>query len=274
MEGTAAPFFSRPGLNVDTYDERVRDVAAQSGDVAFYVERAQTLGGPVLLIGSGTGRIAWEIAQAGVEVIGLERSAPMLEAAQRRGAELGDEVRERVRFVAGDMTSFDLHRTFPLVIVPFHTFHMLLTGEDQRRALLAVRRHLNPGGRLVIHNFDPRLEWLSPGAAVPNQPREVRRPAAGSLVRVVPGLRDNDPVQQVMREVWTFSEVGADGAVVAEEQEELAMRWVYRHEMRYLLELTGFVVEAEHSDFQLSPPAYGNEQIWLARRSVPSPGRG
>ena len=47
---------------------------------------------------------------------------------------------------------------------------------------------------------------------------------------------------------------------------QMRMRWIYRNEMRYLLELCGFAVEAEYSDFFGSPPAYGKEQVWVARR--------
>ena len=43
-------------------------------DVRFYVEQARLSRGPVLELGSGTGRIAIPIAQAGVEVVGLESS--------------------------------------------------------------------------------------------------------------------------------------------------------------------------------------------------------
>ena len=46
---------------------------------------------------------------------------------------------------------------------------------------------------------------------------------------------------------------------------ELALRWTYLWEMRHLLQLAGFVVDAEFSDFRGAPPAYGKEQIWLAR---------
>ena len=39
--------------------------------------------------------------------------------------------------------------------------------------------------------------------------------------------------------------------------------------MRHLLQLAGFNVEAEFSDFDGSPPAYGKEQIWIAHRKAP-----
>jgi len=45
----------------------------------------------------------------------------------------------------------------------------------------------------------------------------------------------------------------------------LRLRWTYRYEMRHLLELTGFEVEAEFSRFDRSPSVYGREQIWVSR---------
>jgi len=44
------------------------------------------------------------------------------------------------------------------------------------------------------------------------------------------------------------------------------IRPAYRFEMQHLLELCGFEVEAEYSDFQRSSPKYGAEQVWVARR--------
>jgi hypothetical protein len=44
------------------------------------------------------------------------------------------------------------------------------------------------------------------------------------------------------------------------------LRWTYRFEMRYLLEVSGFEVAAEYSDFRGSPPQYAAEQVWVARR--------
>jgi hypothetical protein len=51
-----------------------------------------------------------------------------------------------------------------------------------------------------------------------------------------------------------------------QEEEILRMRLTYRYEMRHLLELAGFEVEAEFSDFDRSPPTYGREQVWVARK--------
>jgi hypothetical protein len=48
----------------------------------------------------------------------------------------------------------------------------------------------------------------------------------------------------------------------------MALRWTYRHELRHLLELCGFAIEAEYSDFAGAAPAYGEELIVVARRGA------
>jgi hypothetical protein len=74
--------------------------------------------------------------------------------------------------------------------------------------------------------------------------------------------RETDPVTQTFAEIWRWT-VKRDGAVVRTYQDVLRLRWTYRYEMRYLLELTGFRVRAEYSDFNGSPPRYGAEQVWV-----------
>jgi len=49
--------------------------------------------------------------------------------------------------------------------------------------------------------------------------------------------------------------------------EELKLRWTYRHELHHLLELSGFQVLAEYSDFRRSEPAYGKELIVVCAKA-------
>jgi hypothetical protein len=50
-----------------------------------------------------------------------------------------------------------------------------------------------------------------------------------------------------------------------QEQREMALRWTWRWELRHLLELCGFAIEAEYSDFRGAPPAYGKELVVVAK---------
>jgi SAM-dependent methyltransferase len=115
----------------------------------------------------GTGRIALPLAKAGLHVTGVDRSEAMLAIARRKLAAASPAVRERLSFVRQDMTALDLGRRFGFVFVPFRSFQHLLTTDLQRKSLEAIRRHLEPGGRLALHLFDPRLDWLIDPKTIP-----------------------------------------------------------------------------------------------------------
>jgi SAM-dependent methyltransferase len=256
-------FYSDNGLNVETYDQRT---GTPAGEIDFYVHHAVESGGPVLELGAGTGRVSLPIARAGIDVVGLDRSRGMLNVAERKRAAEPMETRARARFVVGDMTDFDLGETFALTIVPFRAFLMLVTPEGQRNALACIRRHLRPNGMLIIDIFDPRLDMLTPENTRWRQQFPHMELANGNVVAVEVLERINDPVAQTLEERWRFTQTAASGDLVREEIELLRLRWSYRYEMRYLLELAGFIIEAEQSDYLGAPPAYGREQIWIARR--------
>lgn len=261
-------FYARPGLNVEIYAGRTASLPVVDGDTSFYLELARAAPGPALELGCGTGRVVLHLARAGIDVTGLDISQPMLDVAMAARSGQAAEVRQRATFLRGDMTDFELGREFGLVYIAFRSFMMLTAPEDQRRCLDAARRHLAPGGILAINLFDPLLDRLDPGplpgtwTPMGNFPH----PETWNLVRIEVADRMNDPLAQVFEETWRFTEVDKRGFVLRQEEEVLRMRWTYRYEMRYLLEIAGFEVVAEYSDFFKAPPAYGKEQIWVARK--------
>ncbi len=262
------PYYQRGGLNVETYDVLTAlGGPGVDGDVPFYIRHAQRIGGPVLELGAGTGRVTWALGQAGLDVVGLELSAAMLAGARAKAADMPPEVHRRVEFVRADMADFDLARRFGLVLIPYRAFQSLTTPDQQRRSLCCIRRHLQPGGHLIVDLFDPLLDLCLPNTPPRPIKGTVRHPVTGHQVTVESFSRSTDSFQQLFTESWRFTEITDTGAVIRQEEETLTLRWTYRWEMRYLLELTGFDVTAEFSDFNESPPAYAREQIWIARRS-------
>ena len=94
----------------DVYDDWYADVT----DVAATVELVAGLasesaggrdGAPrVLELGVGTGRLAFPLAAAGVEVVGVDTSDEMLAVFEQRRVAASAEVAERTRALRGDMT--------------------------------------------------------------------------------------------------------------------------------------------------------------------------
>jgi 2-polyprenyl-6-hydroxyphenyl methylase/3-demethylubiquinone-9 3-methyltransferase len=91
----------------------------------------------VLDLGCGKGRFAAPLAAAGAEVIGLDRSAAMLDGARSAGL---DRVRGSARRLPFAGSSFD-------AAIAVEVFEHLAAIDD---VLLEVRRVLRPGGILAI----------------------------------------------------------------------------------------------------------------------------
>jgi SAM-dependent methyltransferase len=256
--------FYRGGIAVQTYELFITG-AATAGDIQFYCDCARRFGGDVLELGVGTARVAIALAEAGYNVTGLDLSPAMLERAGQKLAGMPPSIAERLTFVQGDMSAFDLGRKFPLILVPFRAFQHLVEPAAQRRALACMHRHLVPGGHLVIDLFDPRLEFCLPEAPPLEAAREVRDPATGHRIRRTIVARANDPVRQLIRERIRLDVIDDEGRVTATEETSWALRWTLRQEMTWLLELCGFQPVEQYSDFHGAPPSYGKEQVWVAR---------
>jgi ubiquinone/menaquinone biosynthesis C-methylase UbiE len=139
----------------ETYDTVVPD---WHGEVDFYrglAAEAHAVGQAVLEVACGTGRVAIRLAREGFEVTGFDLSSAMLDDAREKSAGMSN-----LHWVQGDMRSFELGETFGLVIIPGHSFQNILTATDQFACLESIRRHLVPGGLLVVHLDHPEIDWL------------------------------------------------------------------------------------------------------------------
>lgn len=236
-------------------------------DVDFWVQEAVRSGGPVLEVGCGTGRVLIPTARSGIEIAGLDLSDKMLAICRRNLAQEPPEVQARVQLVEGDMRDFDLGRRFALVTLPFRPFQHLTTVEDQMSCLVAVRKHLRPGGRLILDLFNPSIPYLAaperleefgdePEFVMPDGRRVLRRAR----------IAGRDLFNQVQNAELIYYVTHPDGR-----QERLVhafpMRYLFRFEAEHLLVRCGFVVEALYADYDRTPygSKYPGELIFVAR---------
>ena len=147
--------------NAEAYDAGMGRSADAMDDVTFYVElarQAAAAGQAVLELGCGTGRVTIPIAQAGVDVVGLDNAPAMLAVARRKATAAGLDV----RWVTADMRNLQLEQRFGLVIIPFRSFLHMLTDADQLSCLSRIYEHLIPGGRFALNFFVQRLAGRAP----------------------------------------------------------------------------------------------------------------
>jgi SAM-dependent methyltransferase len=132
-------------------------------DLPFYVDLAKNVGGPVLEIGCGTGRVLLPIARQGIEIHGVDNSLSMLGVLKAHLKQEPREVRRNVQLHRGDMRQFRLKRKYPLVIMPFRPLQHMRTVEDQVRALTSAAFHLTKDGIFAFDVFFPKLELIPGG---------------------------------------------------------------------------------------------------------------
>ena len=128
-------------------------------DIPTVLAFAQKTGGPVLELGVGTGRLALPLAEAGYHVTGIDSAAAMLAIARQRIA--AAHLKHMIQVQQADFRDFALPTKFALATCGFNSFLHLIDTHDQLAALQCWRRHLRPGGLLVLDVYNPQLAQLA-----------------------------------------------------------------------------------------------------------------
>ncbi len=222
-------------------------------DVEFFRELSKAIGGPVLELACRTGRIAQRIAEDGLDVAGVDVSAPMLDRARSRARDAS------VEYVQGDVRDFELGRRFRLAFIAanalqhLHDLDSLLAFFDRARA------HLLEEGTLALDVFQPDLGKLE-RAAGSVRPHKTFRLEDGRIVHIdVAGEYARDV--QILRFVLTYR---CEGQVLR--TKDVRMRCYFPEELVALCRLGGFDVVRRLGDYDGSAfTADSPKQILLCR---------
>ncbi len=225
------------------------------GDVGLWLSFAARTERPVLEVGTGTGRIAVQLAGAGHTVVGIDPSPAMLE----RGRQRADELAIDVTFIEGKVTDLTLGADYyGLVVVPADVFLYCEDRDEQVATLSALRECLNPSGLLALDLPGPAL-WLDPSTN--GQPVLVY---SGTTPEGEPfdawQLHEDDLAEQLRILRVTYERTGIDG-LVRRSQSEHRLRYVYPHECGYLLEQAGLAPVDVYGDYDLGPLTNDSERM-------------
>lgn len=239
------------------------EYAPFSIDRAWYVKRALQLGGPVLELGCGTGRILFALAAEGLSVDGLDNAPAMLDRARTRAVLLGDSLSSRIGLYEGDLTDFDLGRRYRTIMVPLNGLMHLLTDRDLLACLDRVRAHLAPGGRFLFDLTMPREELIqatSDPAGVPLRNLHLRGAAYQQRER-----HEYDPATRISKVTYSFLPLGCGGPAFAS---QLSLRMYPPDEVDRLCRRAGLAILERYGDFKHSPPDTEEDvmQLYVAGR--------
>ncbi len=247
------------------YDHEYR---RRRADVNFYRTQARRVGGEVLELGAGTGRLLVPLVRDGHVVAGLDLSQPMLRRCTERLRRLKPQVRTRARLVRGDFRQFTLGRRFPLIVCPFNAMMHLYTREDLARFFACVRQHLTAEGEFAFDVLNPDLGWLMRDPTKRWARTRFTHPATGKAYYYSTN-HIYDPVTQIAWIRLFYEPVeNPSGRIPRTQVVHLAHRQLFPEELAALVEHHGFVVVSRHGGFSGEPFAGDSDsQVYRCRMS-------
>ncbi len=224
--------------------------ADKTEDLVLYSELAEEFGEPILIVGSGTGRLMLHLAQEGYHVHGIEIEPAMLERARAKREAL-PHLKDLLSFHQGDALKVPLDGKFKLAIIPYNTLMHFHDQSVQRTLLKRLREWVAPGGALVIDLPNAGDAFAAPDTEAVTLERTFLEEETGHLV-MQQSVSRIDRAEQMMHVTWIYDEIGDEGALTRTVVPVL-IRYFFLAEMRLLLEVCGFRIEDVYGDFDRSP---------------------
>jgi SAM-dependent methyltransferase len=221
----------------------------EDADVALYEAFARRLGGPVLELGVGTGRVAVALARAGLRVTGVDASEAMLARARDRAAAAG----VTLTLVRAGLCDYRFDERFGLVFCAADTFLHLCEPAEQVAALRCAGAHLAPGGRVVLDLPSPTAEgWgdWEPGVRPLVLAWSGLGPTGGLLQHFVTFTAD--AARQRRRMTHILDETDATGRV-RRTCVSFDLRFIFPGELPLLAAAAGLRLEALYGGHDLEP---------------------
>jgi SAM-dependent methyltransferase len=262
---------SEPFEDAILYDFEYR---RRRADLNFYrrlaAERRDHGPAPILDLACGTGRLMVPLLRDGHTVVGLDRSAPMLERAAWRLSRLSSARRGRALLLRADLRSFALRRRFGLVICAFHSVQHLIDDRELLACFRAARATLVPGGWFAFDLLPPDPAWIARDPDRRWARTRFRHPGTGERLVYTTNHR-YDPIRRALHMRLYYQPIDAQGRRRGNERvRRLCHRQLWPADVERLLHRAGLKIVARFGGFDgrpLDDDPSGNpdQHVYVAR---------
>jgi SAM-dependent methyltransferase len=219
----------------------------------------------VLDVACGVGRVLLPLAQAGIEVDGVDISADMLSHCHKKAAQGG----LHPNLYRQPMHAFDLPRKYKTIYI-CDSFGLAGSRQKDDETLQRCFAHLEDDGALLVNI---QAEYNLPGAwelwsgakrhALPEMwPADSRRRMAADGSEYVDRFRKLhfDPLEQsITRQVHL--EKWQAGALIASEEYTLRENIYFKNELLLMLKMVGFSEVSVRGDYSDQPATADSEEL-------------
>jgi len=229
-----------PTLSPAIYEAEYSNI---KDDMKLFRHFAEQYGAPILELGSGTGRISLDLAKEGYNVVGLEIDAKMINHANKSALERSIA---NASFVQGDMTDYNLHQEFPLLILPRNTLLVLNDERLQKEATRQSFLHTKPGGRFIIDIFSPSESILRKGHSS-GFITKFTHPETGEEVQKyhTTEINPNQHIQSL--------HIYCDKSGMVVMVNPIHLRYLFKNQLTQMLKDSGFKIEHLFGDRNMTP---------------------
>lgn len=220
------------------YDVIYKDLRTDDQD--YFLSKIKLAKGPVLEIGTGTGRFFIEALKSGADIYGVDISPAMLDILKNKIPQK-DYFRVRV----DDIRKMKLEKEFGLILAPFRVFQHLKTTDEQIQALNNVYNHLQSGGQFIFDLFAPNIKMLHEGLQNVKDFEGEYEP--GRKIQRFTSMHA-DIVNQISH--VTFKIVWDEGGEEKTEEWKTSLRFFFKNELELLIQASKFEKYAIYGDFK------------------------
>jgi SAM-dependent methyltransferase len=227
-------------------------------DIDLLLSFAEATGGPILEMGCGSGRVVAPLARAGHHVVGIDRSATMLERCRARLAATGGT--NLITLVEADMSSSHplAGHPFGLVLFTLNALMHLPDADAQREALRTARTRLAPGGLLVIDIMNPAPEYLVSLAAGPALEWSAELDNGSTVDKWA--YRKVHAIDQVIDTTIWYDQVSPHGNLTRH-RTRFELRYLHPAELELMLQVAGFTQVQMYGTYELDTLDDASERI-------------